>query len=84
LLFQSGGNYDLKLNAACDTDALHDGEQAAALFICAVWLFDATHLPVGLMPRIAEVGCHEWPAVLRLLCVRSVRASKRGVTAHAA
>ncbi|KAF6251518.1 global transcription factor [Scenedesmus sp. NREL 46B-D3] len=24
-LFQSGGNYDLKLNAACDDNALHDG-----------------------------------------------------------
>lgn len=28
-LFQSGGHYDLKLNAACDDNPLHDGEALA-------------------------------------------------------
>jgi hypothetical protein len=38
-LFQSGGSYDLKLNAACDDNPLHDGEAPAAA--AALLLFGA-------------------------------------------
>jgi hypothetical protein len=48
-LFQSGGSYDLKLNAACDDNALHDGEAAGSFWRCS------THLPCGFMPQLVEM-----------------------------